>query len=60
MTYGLQTFKKIKYFVIRTGNSFIPTVIAASEASGIIFLTALDLKIFVIRDDLLNPQCIGQ
>ena len=35
-------------------------VIAASEASGIIFLTALDLKIFIIRDDLLNPQCIGQ
>ena len=34
--------------------------IAGSEASGIIFLTALNLKIFIIRDDLLNTQCIGQ
>ena len=39
---------------------YVTAIIAASEASGIIFLTALDLKIFIIRDDLLNPQCIGQ
>ena len=35
-------------------------IIAASEASGIIFLTALDLKICIIQDDLLNPRCTGQ
>ena len=41
-------------------NLTLGILIAASEARGIIFLKALDLKIFIIRDDLLNPQCIGQ
>ena len=48
--------KSIYFFITK----YTECIFAASEASGIIFLTALDLKIFIIRDDLLNPQCIGQ